>query len=382
MADPSEGAPAAPAPTAQAEIEALRRRIAELEPEADQAARYRAFFDQSPNPLFTFARDGLYSYVNPAFARGVGKPAAEIIGKHIGDVFPPAEAAQRLRSLESVFATGAPKVIEVSVPQREGEPRWYVTSILPIRDAEGAVSSVACTSTEITEHRRSESSVRTLSRAIEQSSSPIVITDPVGAIEYVNPAFERITGYSREEVLGRNPRFLKSGRTPSEVYGDLWRRITSGEEWRGEICNRRKDGELYWEQIVVSGIRDEDGRIRHFVAVTEDVTGRKRAQTARAQLEAELRHAEEMETAGRLTGGVLHDLEGMLRAILSRAKVAWLSLAPADPLRADLQAIADTAERSGQIAQRLLAFAKGSPDAQWVLDLTKAVAELARPRKP
>jgi sigma-B regulation protein RsbU (phosphoserine phosphatase) len=128
--------------------------------------------------------------------------------------------------------------------------------------------------------------MRKLYHAIEQSSVSVVITDTKGAIEYVNPKFEKTTGFTREEVMGMNPRILKSGETPIEEYGKLWKTILSGEEWRGEFHNRRKNGELYWELASISPVKNETGEVTHFVAVKEDVTERKRMEMALRESEA------------------------------------------------------------------------------------------------
>ena len=113
------------------------------------------------------------------------------------------------------------------------------------------------------------------SRIVEESPTSVIITDPAGNIEYVNRKFTTLTGYSRPEVLGRNPRLLKSGRQPAEVYKELWRTISAGGEWRGELCNRKKNGELYWELAAISAIRGDGGVIAHFIAVKEDISDRK-----------------------------------------------------------------------------------------------------------
>ncbi|UJS16455.1 MAG: diguanylate cyclase [Candidatus Jettenia sp.] len=126
-----------------------------------------------------------------------------------------------------------------------------------------------------------EDELRKLSRAIEQSPSTVMITNSKGNIEYVNPKFTQVTGYTPEEVLGKNPRILKSDTIPSEEYRQLWKTITSGGEWRGEFCNKRKDGGCYWEYASISGVRNHKGDITHFIAVKEDITERKRAEDER-----------------------------------------------------------------------------------------------------
>lgn len=123
---------------------------------------------------------------------------------------------------------------------------------------------------------RMEKELRPLARAVEQSPVSILITDREGKIEYVNAYFEFATGYTRAEVLGQNPRILKSGATPAETYRELWEVISAGGEWRGELCNRRKNGDLYWESASISGLRDHAGEISHYIAVKDDITERKR----------------------------------------------------------------------------------------------------------
>jgi PAS domain S-box-containing protein len=139
-----------------------------------------------------------------------------------------------------------------------------------------------CASRDITGRKRAEADVRKLSRAVEQSSASVVITDMAGNIEYVNRQFEMNTGYASAEVLGRNPRLLKSGCTLSATYSEMWGLLAAGEEWRGELCNRRKDGSLFWEHAVISALKDENGTVTHYVAVKDDITERRQIE---AQLE-------------------------------------------------------------------------------------------------
>ena len=136
---------------------------------------------------------------------------------------------------------------------------------------------------------RIEIDLRTLHRAVEQSPSTVVITDAQGNIRYVNPKFSELTGYAPEEVLGQNPRLLKSGEQDAEFYAEVWRVIAAGREWRGEFSNRKKDGEIYWEFASISAVRDAAGRVTHYVKVAEDITARRRAEEALRQ------HARELE---------------------------------------------------------------------------------------
>jgi len=132
----------------------------------------------------------------------------------------------------------------------------------------------------VTESRRDEEQLRQFSRAVEQSPASIVITDTAGTIDYVNAKFTQVTGYLPEEAIGQNPRILKSGLTPPETYRQMWDTLAAGQEWRGEFVNRKKNGETFHELAMVSSITNSKGLVTHYVAVKEDITGRKMAEAA------------------------------------------------------------------------------------------------------
>ena len=210
-------------------------------------------------------------------------------------------AMGHLGALSGLRSDGAEFPIEASISHIEAGRQHLYTVIL--RD--------------ITERKQSEEELRKLSRAVEQSASTIVITNTLGQIEYVNPKFTETTGYTAEEVMGKNPRILKSGHTPPEAYGRLWKAITAGEEWHGELLNRKKNGELYWESATISPIFNELKEPTHFIAVKEDITERK-------QNEAETRRrADEFaalyETARDLAAQ--YNLPTLLNTIVERARI-------------------------------------------------------------
>jgi PAS domain S-box-containing protein len=168
-----------------------------------------------------------------------------------------------------------------------------------IPGCESDLSKTIVSIMDITERKQGEGQLRQLSRAVEHSPASIDITDIDGNIEYVNPKFSEVTGYAPDEARGKNPRILKSGQTPTDIYSHLWQTILSGKEWRGEFLNRKKDGEFFWEYASISAITDPKGSISHFVAVKEDITERKAAEEKIRLLNVEL---EQLALTDELTG--------------------------------------------------------------------------------
>ena len=231
------------------------RKQAELE-----IQRQAAFPRFNPNPVMELSAAGEINYANDAAAEmahglGLESPA---------QMLPPDTAAMVRECLD----TGKPRArVEIQIGRRVISWSFFSNKLN---------NTVHCYAGDITERKRAEEEIQQLSRAVEQSPASIVITDPAGNIEYVNPKFIQVTGYTLAEVLGKNPRVLKTGEKSPEAYRELWQTITAGKEWSGEFHNKKKSGELYWESASISPIRDVAGRVTHFVAVKEDITERKR----------------------------------------------------------------------------------------------------------
>jgi len=192
-----------------------------------------------------------------------------------------------------------------------------------------------------------EDTVRKLWQAIEQSADLVLITDRTGVIEYVNPAFESLTGYSREEAIGQTPRLLKSGQQSPELYQELWATILSGNVFRGVLANRKKSGEIFYAEKSITPVRDSEGRITHFISNDRDITERRR-------LEAQLQQAQKMDAIGKLAGGVAHDFNNLLMVISSYAELMQNSLAPDHPLRRNVQEIMTASRRAADLTRQLL----------------------------
>ncbi|AKJ64234.1 PAS domain S-box protein [Kiritimatiella glycovorans] len=218
------------------------------------------------------------------------------------------------------------------------------------------------------ERDQTDLELRRLSTAIEQAAEAVMITDPEGVIEYVNPAFEAISGYAREEALGRTPDLLKSGHQPESLYRDLWETIRSGRVWSGRITNRRKDGDLYHEENTISPVRDSRGRVIYYVAVKRDIT-------REIDLERQLQQAEKMEAVGTLAAGIAHDFNNILCAIRGYAEYALGDSGLPERLKETIQSLIKSQERATHVVGDLLAFSRRQDEALHPLRLSPLISE-------
>jgi len=219
-----------------------------------------------------------------------------------------------------VLESGKPK-LDFEEPQSHPDNlvHWLKTNKVPLKDLQGRIIGLLGTYEDITDKKQAKAKLQRLSTAIEQSPEAVVITDPNGLIQYVNPAFETITGYSTEDALGKNPHILKSGEHPDVFYSNLWKTIRSGKIWEGRLVNKRKDGSLYTEEASISPVRDTSGEITGYVAIKRDIT-KELAQ------EEQLQNTQKMEAIGQLAGGIAHDFNNILQAILGFSELLMPSV--------------------------------------------------------
>jgi two-component system cell cycle sensor histidine kinase/response regulator CckA len=221
------------------------------------------------------------------------------------------------------------------------------------------------------DQQTAEDSLRKLSRAVEHSADTVMVTDVHGIIEYVNPAFERLTGYLHEEIRGQTPRILKSGEQSAELYHEMWRTILAGDVYRGILVNRKKSGEIYYVEENICPVRDGAGIITHFISNGRDLTERMR-------LEAQLVQSQKMDAIGNLAGGVAHDFNNLLTIITSYAELALDSVPRDSPLESKIQEILLAARRAAELTRQLLAFSRKQTQALRVADLNQVIALIAK----
>jgi len=260
-------------------------------------------------------------------------------------------------SRELSYQTGAAArnkrtiTLEVEQCRKDGTTFWAEISARFLFDENGEPTGIIGVTRDITERRQVNAELQRLAAAIDQAGESIIITDSNGAIEYVNPAFERFTGYTREEARGKNPSILRSGEQDQEFYRKLWSTITAGHSWSSRMVNRQKDGALYTVDCTISPVFGVGGKIERFVAVAKDIT-------AELRLEEDLRQAQRMESVGRLAAGVAHDFNNLLSPILGYTELLLLNLRPPDQRFYHTREIQKAAERARDLTRQLLSFGR------------------------
>ncbi|HEY3319845.1 MAG TPA: PAS domain S-box protein [Planctomycetota bacterium] len=237
--------------------------------------------------------EGRVTLLNPVAEQATGWKNADAVGQPLEKVFNIINEDTRLVAANPVARVLREGVIvglanHTNLVHKDGHECPIEDSAAPIRDTAGNTLGVVMVFHDVTEKRRAAVELRLLSQALESAANAVVITDRQGRIKWVNPAFTKLTGYTREEALGQNPRVLKSGETRPEIYRDLWETILRGDTWHGELINRRKDGTSYTEEMTIAPVRATGRDVTHFVAVKEDVTERRRAEEALRQSESRL----------------------------------------------------------------------------------------------
>lgn len=240
-------------------------------------ARLDAIFTASPIGIVSYDLEGKVIAWNRAAEQIFDWKSEEVLGRyapHIPPTMQPEFSALHTRVINGETIRN----LELRRQRKDTTPIDITLNAAPMYDPAGAITGHMAIIQDISESKRANDKIRQLSRAVEQSPVSIVITNKAGAIEYINPRFTQITGYTYQEALGQNPRILKTGYTRQEEYKELWDTISSGKEWKGVFQNKKKNGDLYWESAVISSISNDLGEITHFVAVKEDITERKKTE--------------------------------------------------------------------------------------------------------
>jgi PAS domain S-box-containing protein len=263
-------------------------------------------------PLGVFIKNGqsraiyLNKYMDKIFGKSncLNKTPYNIFDKHTADRV--LEEDRRVLAGESVM-------VEEVLTDKNGKDRVYMTHKFCVRE-EDTGPLIGGISIEITRRREAEYKLRILSKAIRNSPVCVIITDPEGLIEYVNPAFVTSTGYSFAEVMGENMNIINSGKHPESFFREMWARIKSGRDWQGEILNKKKDGTLFWELVSISAVRNREGEITHFIAIKDDISKRKQVEDALLKAKEKAEESDKLKSA--FLANMSHEIRTPMNAIV------------------------------------------------------------------
>ncbi len=349
----------------------VRRATAEAQRAlADRERRFRAVAEASGDGLMIIDEHGKIVFWNAAAERLFGYATSEALGTHVRHL-----AAARFRKEQATFLAKAltaptlpePFTIEVAALRKDGTE--FPAELTVSGWEEDGHRLFSAEVRDITLRKEEARTRLVLSQAIEQTVTSVVITDVDGTIQYVNPAFERLTGYAAHEVLGQNPRILRSGKHPLAFYEDMWARLTAGQVFQGEFTNRRKDGSEYQQESTIFPVIGADGRIERFVGLGKDVTQER-------LLEAQLRQSQKMEAVGQLAAGIAHDFNNVLTGVLTNAQLLEFALPEGPSEQCEcLEDLVAAARRGAALVKRLMSLARRDAGAPSRADVRGVVDE-------
>ncbi|HJV22563.1 MAG TPA: PAS domain S-box protein [Holophagaceae bacterium] len=339
--------------------------------------RFRVLVDQAPEAIILAdADDRMIVDANQKAALLFDIPRERLIGRNVFSLYPPEQpdglpVERSVRDYIGEAMRGKIAIFERAIQSTGGELRRCEVHL--VRFPSQGRRLVRATYIDITERKQAENTLRKLSRVVEQSPISILITDMHGTIEYVNPALLTTSGYAPEEILGRTLwLFQMPGLTP-EQDADFWERITVGKDWHAEMVGSRKDGGELFESVHISPVFDEQGEPTHLICMKENITERHAAEEERRSLEGQLFQSQKLEALGLLAGGIAHDMNNMLGAVMGHTDMLRVKLPQTPDLERHLTGIATAAERSRDIVQKVLAFSRKQVFSPKALDLNSHI---------
>lgn len=332
---------------------------------------YLTLFDEFPGMIWRSGPNGDFDFFNQGWLDFTGRTLEEETYEPREEGVHPDDRGRYLALFYGALAKREPFEIEYRRLRHDGEYRWLMGIGRPFKDLDGHFGGFIGYCFDVTDRHNHEDDLRQLSTAIEQVAEPILITDVSGTIRYVNPAFERITGYSRDEALGSNPRILRSGQHPESFYTEMWETILAGHVWDGHFLNKRKDGVVIEEEAHISPVRNQTGEITHFIAVNRDVTNER-------ELERRLHQFERMDAIGHLAGGIAHDFNNMLQVIMAYGQFLRRDLAPGSSGHQDVDRILDACDEAVGLTRQLLTFSRSCEAMKAPLDIRPIIKEVIK----
>ncbi len=318
--------------------------------------------NQSPNPVMITDDTGRIEYVNSAFEERSGYLKAELLGQTPRIVKSGKHSPEFYKTLWETILSGKTWQGDIYNRRKNGTLYWEYLQVSPLKDVSGKISHFF--SLRLTDKQRelAEKNVNKLTHTLDQLPQAVLMTDLEGIIVFVNPAFEKITGYSKNDILGLNPNLLKSGNQTPDFYKQLWETITTGKYWRGEFHNKRKNGVFYWERAVISPVHNDEGVITHFIAIRDDITCEKEQAILVQKVQKQLATAEKLAGIGQLAAGVSHEVLNPLNIISIRIQMLSKKYPNQPELTPAFQGMLKEISRIEKILSGLLKFARAGSD--------------------
>ncbi len=323
----------------------------------------RALLNSPPDFAFLLELDGTILSLNDNAAQAFKKAPDELIGKDVFDLLPKSISKTRRKKMAMAVKLGKPVRYEDKTLKRR-----FAHSLFPIYNDQGILYRLSVFTQDITREKQLENESKRLKVAIEHSPESVIITDKKGVIQYVNPGFEATTGYTREEAVGKNPRFLQSGKHKRRFYNDMWEMLSQGHIWKGELINRRKNGSLFEEGVSIAPVKDDFGNVIHYVAVKLDVTQQKK-------MERQMRQGQKMEAIGTLAGGIAHDFNNILSSIMGYTELSMHMVSQDSTEHEYMSRVLGATKRAANLVNQILMFSRKKDTEMKPLKLKTVVKE-------
>ena len=336
----------------------------------ESESRFRSLVEDIPDiAVQGFDLERRVIFWNRASEKVFGYSREEAAGQRLEDLILPEEGKDSfIEAVGQWVERGIPmSAAEATLCHKDGSEKTVYSNHIMYQTSKGE-KEIYSLVVDLSERRQAQDELKRLATAIEQASEMVVITGVDGTIQYTNPAFERITGYTRGEALGGNPRMLKSGRHTREFYENLWMTIRSGVVWSGRIHNKRKDETMYEEEVTISPVRGQSGEIVNFVAVMRDVTHE-------ASLENQLRHSQKMQAIGQLAGGIAHDFNNILSGIIGYTDLVIHELPRETRVQEHLAQVMKAGRRATDLVKQILMVSRQTDQTMKPLNLQLLVKE-------
>ncbi len=340
----------------------LRQRTAAL---AEKSEEIRALVESSEDHIFMLDEQGRFIASNNRMQHLGPGSCEELIGCRLEDVLPPSAARSLRREVEKVLDQGRVRSMEYSLAAGTTLHRHLTLFPVTLADGRRRIGGIC---RDITAQVETAKSRFLLAKAVDYTAESVIITDRDRKIIFVNAGFEKISGYSRQEALGRSPAFLSSGRHDNAFYRHLLETIHGGRTWKGDLVNRRKDGRLYVVEATISPVFDEQGEITHFVSVRRDVTEERRFEKVRQRMQR-------FEAIGTLAGGIAHDFNNILTPIMGYSELCKSMVPDDSQLRDHLEQIVLAAGRARELVRQILTFSRQKEARRVPLDVRMVVKE-------